>query len=66
MRSTLIAGLLVSMPTAALLAVVALALLVSNLRCRLRRALDRRFQGHGITTRHEVSLADPAELIKIR
>lgn len=58
MRSTLIAGLLVTMPTAVLLAVAALALLVSNLRCRLRRALDRRFHGHGTTTRPELPLAD--------
>jgi hypothetical protein len=42
MRSILITGLLVSMPTAALLAVAALALLVSNLRCRLLRALSCR------------------------
>jgi len=58
MRSTLITGLLVSMPTAALLVLAALALLVSNLRCRLRRASNRRFQGHRITARTEGILAD--------
>ena len=48
MRYALITGLLVSMPTAVLLASAALALLVSNLRRRLQRAVNRRFQGSGM------------------
>jgi hypothetical protein len=58
MRSTLVLGLLVCMPTAALLALAALALLVSHLRRRLLQALNRRFQGHAITVQREVPLAD--------
>ena len=51
-------GLLVSMPTVALLALAALALLVSNLRRRLQRALSRRFQGYASTIRSEIPLVD--------
>lgn len=58
MRSTLITGLLVSMPSAVLLALAALAVLIANLRRRLQRALYRRLQGHAITIRSEISLAD--------
>ena len=55
MRSTLITGLLVSMPSAVLLALAALAVLIANLRRRLQRALYRRLQGHAITIRSEIS-----------
>jgi hypothetical protein len=58
MRSTLITGLLVSMPSAVLLALAALAVLIGNLRRRLQRALYRRLQGQVITIRSEISLAD--------
>ena len=50
-------ALLVCMPTAALLASAALALLVSHLRCRVQRALNRRFHGDRISTRPEVAVA---------
>jgi hypothetical protein len=58
MRSTLITGLLVSMPSAVLLALAALAVLIANLRRRLQRALCRWLQGHAFTIRSEASLTD--------
>lgn len=50
MRDVLITGLLISMPTAVLLASAALAVLVSNLRRRLQRAVNRRFKGPAMTS----------------
>jgi hypothetical protein len=58
MRFILITGLLVSVPTAALLALATWALLISYLRRRLRRALNRRFQRHAGTIPPEVPLAE--------
>ena len=58
MRSTLITGLLVSMPSAVLLVLAALGVLIGDLRRRLQRALYRRLQGQAITIRSEFSLAD--------
>jgi hypothetical protein len=62
MRYTLITGLLICMPTVALLAVAGSAVLAGKLRHRLARAADRRRQlasGHGLDRLHGEMLPSP-------
>ncbi len=50
MRYTLTVGLLICMPTVALLAVAGVAVLAGNLRHRLGRATDRRHSDRGMAS----------------
>jgi hypothetical protein len=52
MRNTLITGLLLCLPTAALLALVFLAVLARKLGRRLRRAVNHRFAAMSVFGRH--------------
>lgn len=60
MRNTLITGLLLCLPTAALLASVSLAVLAGKLGRRLRRAVNHRFPAMSVLGRHAPRRGDLA------